>query len=171
MLITKSILAFIPHYDWFLCRSWRSKWVNIYRQQDPPHLALCLFRVKVWTKVLGISLIKHPAQKLISYLAFIICELECVYHDVCSCWRMEWIWLKCHPYHAASFGFFERICINKLFMVLLSSWVFHCRSCVYSHLGLPLLSPTNVNGLCGAKQAVRRHYLDSYLLQDQRLDP
>ena len=67
--------------------------------------------------------------------------------------------------------FFERICINKLFMVLLSSWVFHCGSCVYSHLGLPLLSPTNVNGLCGAKQAVRRHYLDSYLLQDQRLDP
>ena len=33
-LVNKSILAFIPHYGSFLCRSWRSKWVVSDRQQS-----------------------------------------------------------------------------------------------------------------------------------------
>ena len=61
-LINSPMLIFIPQYAWFLCRSWWSNWVNIDRQQDPPHLALCSSRVKVRTMVYGISLITHPTQ-------------------------------------------------------------------------------------------------------------
>ena len=50
-LVNKSILAFIPHFSPFLCRSWWSKLVINDRQQDPPHLALCSSRVKVRTDV------------------------------------------------------------------------------------------------------------------------
>ena len=51
LLVNKSILAFIPHFGSFLCRSCRSKLVVSDRQQDPPHLALCSSRVKVRTEV------------------------------------------------------------------------------------------------------------------------
>ena len=40
MLINKPILAFIPHYDWILCRSWRSKWVVSDCQQRWQHSAM-----------------------------------------------------------------------------------------------------------------------------------
>ena len=93
LLVNKSTLAFIPHYGWILCRSWRSKWVVSGCQQDLPHLALCLSRVKVRTKVPRHLLDRTSCTKAIPYLAF-ACELECVYHDVYNCWRTEWIWLQ-----------------------------------------------------------------------------
>jgi hypothetical protein len=93
LLINKSILLFISHYGWVLCRNWQSKWVVSDRQQDPPHLALCSSWVKVRTKVSWQLLDRTSCTKVISYLAF-ACELECVYYDVCNCWRTEWTWLQ-----------------------------------------------------------------------------
>ena len=107
MLINKPILAFILHYDWILCRSWRSKWVISDRQQDPPHLALCSSRVKIRTKVLGIFL---------------------------------------------------------LGLSLSLKWYTLTRACLYSIL---LIWLAYVELWWG----VAWHLFDSYLLQDQRLDP
>ena len=112
-LVNKFILVFIPHFGSFLCRSWLSKLVVSDRQQDPPHLALCSSRVKVRTKVPWHLLGRTSCTKVIPYLA-LACELECVYHDACNCWRTEWTWPQvpslpcCH-----SWGFFARIFIKK----------------------------------------------------------
>ena len=140
-LVNKSILALIPHCGLILCRSWRSQWVVSDRQHDPPHLVLWS-RVKVRTKVLWHLLDRTSCTKVIPYLAF-ACELECVYHDVCNCWRTEWTWPQvpslpcCH-----SWGFFARIFIKKfvhgLTLLDRSLIVAHVylltRACLYSAL-------------------------------------
>jgi len=43
LLIYHPMLTFIPFGAHILRDIWRSKWVKINRQQDPPHLVLCSF--------------------------------------------------------------------------------------------------------------------------------
>ena len=107
-LVNKSILAFVPHFGSFLCRRWRSKLVVSDRQQDPPHLALCSSQVKVRTKVPRHLIDRTSCTKVVPYLAF-ACELECVYHDILSCWRMEWSRLQVSSCHVARLGKFWKI--------------------------------------------------------------
>ena len=170
-LVNKAILACIPHYGWILCRSWRSQWVVSDRQHDPPHLVLWS-RVKVRTKVLWHLLDRTSCTKVIPYLAF-ACELECVYHDVCNCWRTEWTWPQVPSCHVAKLGgFFSRIFTKKVFMVLLSfiglSKSLMCISLPMLTCTLPYCHGWHMWSLVGK---VERHLLDSNLLQDQRLDP
>ena len=101
------MLAFIPLCGSLLCRSWWSKFVVNDRQQNPPHLALCSSRVKVRTKVSRELPDRISCTKVISYLA-LACELECVYHDILSCWRTEWSWLQVSSCHVARLGDFEK---------------------------------------------------------------
>ena len=101
------MLSFIPLCGSLLCRSWWSKLVVNDRQQDPPLLALCLSRVKVRTKVSWLLPNRISCTKVISYLA-LACEFECVYHDILSCWRIEWSWLQVSSCHVARLGDFEK---------------------------------------------------------------
>ena len=164
LLVNKSILAFIPHFGSFLCRSWRSKLVVSDRQQDTPHLALCSSRVKVRTKVKWQLPDRISCTKVIPYIV-LACELECVYHDILSCWRTEWSWLQVSSCHVARLGNFWIFFQKKMFMVLLSSMgLTESLIASYQHLSLFLSHRVSVD-------EVECPLPGSNLLQDQRLDP
>ena len=68
-------------------------------------------------------------------------------------------------------GIFERIFLEKLFMVLLSSMGLS-ESLIASYQHLSLFYLTDSDGICGVSMdEVECHLLGPNLLQDQRLDP
>ena len=103
-------------------------------------MALCSSRVKVRTEVQRKLPDRTSCTKVIPYLA-LACELECVYHDILSCWRTEWSWLQVSSCHAASLGDFGKNFLQKkMFMVLLSS-MGRSESLIASYQHFSLISP------------------------------
>ena len=94
--IIHPILPFVPFDALILRESWLSKWVEIDRQQNPPHLVFCSSRVKVRTKADSAPIWYGTCIQIILYFTF-TCEYWCVYHICLGSWRVERCWLRSPP--------------------------------------------------------------------------
>ena len=95
--------TFIPLDAHNLHECWRWKWVEIDRQQDPPHLVLCSSRVKPRTKVEWPLLDKNTLHKSYSIPHLYLWTLKCLPCRF-GLLNIGTIWSKYSSSFAASLG-------------------------------------------------------------------